>query len=319
MAKHGPYDANSYSWICAFYTCVAGPSTFVVGQASIPSVVRTGTGNLDLIAGGSFSEQSLYGVYTAGTQSAPILDPNGNNLYNQPLGLQPDGTLLGAINADKATAAQAAYQAWYPEHGGDVLVSAQGNVTGYIGITDNTTRFVDSDLTSNWLWRQGGGGLATDPTAWWVNFGTYATTTTPNIFSPTDATVVGFQGIGTLGGGNLTVIAGGNAGRSDLRPLDRARSGRRIDRTCVGRRDAGANRWRRPDIEGRRRAESSHSNYSGKPTWRLLRLDHRSARRCCDQRRLDWRAFAGHLCFPRSASSRQRRFSRTLLYPQVPR
>ncbi|WP_455153258.1 filamentous haemagglutinin family protein [Bradyrhizobium cenepequi] len=151
------------------------------------SVVRTGTGNLDLLAGGSFSEATPYGVYTAGTQSAPILAADGSNPYD----------VVGA-------ASSGASHAWYPEHGGDLLLTAQQDVTGNIQIFNNNTRSVDSDLTSNWFGRQGG-GVSADPTAWWINFGSYAKTGNTQ-------QLVGFQGIGTLGGGNLTVIAGGNAG-----------------------------------------------------------------------------------------------------------
>jgi filamentous hemagglutinin family protein len=217
---YGPYYTKSPTdYGCTHYgntACgsavyISTPHPAAIGGAD-PSVVRTGTGNLDLIAGGSFNEKTLFGVYTAGTQSAPALAPNGSNPYNQPLGLAQDGTLFGAASAiadaDKATAAEASYQAAYPEHGGDVLVSAQNDVTGNIATSDNTSRWLDSDQTGNWLWRQGGGGLAADPTAWWINFGTFAHTNP----SGSDVTFVGFQGIGTLGGGNLTVVAGRDAG-----------------------------------------------------------------------------------------------------------
>ena len=208
--KYGPYAGKPGS-LCNYYACTPGPTTFSSGLGPAdPSVLRTGTGNLDLIAGGSFSEESLYGVYTAGTQSAPVgVNGNGSNPFNQPRGLDANGTILGLANPDKDVAVQATYQAWYPEHGGDVLISAQGNVTGRITPNDVNNRFVDTDSIGNWLWRQGGGGLATDPTAWWINFGTYAQTDAVN---KGDASFIGFQGIGTLGGGNLTVIAGGNAG-----------------------------------------------------------------------------------------------------------
>ena len=163
-------------------------SSFGTGQFF--SVLRSGTGSLDLIAGGSFSESTPYGVYTAGTQSAPILTADGRNPYD-----------LIAITSDGAT------HNWYPEHGGDVLLMAQQDVTGNIQMFDNTSRYVDSNLTGNWLARQGGGGLSADPTAWWINFGSYAKTS-----DGSGRQLIGFQGIGTLGGGNLTLIAGGNAG-----------------------------------------------------------------------------------------------------------
>ncbi|WP_229183267.1 filamentous haemagglutinin family protein [Bradyrhizobium oropedii] len=154
------------------------------------SVLRTGTGSLDLLAGGSFSETTPFGVYTAGTQSAPFLAADGSNPYD----------VVG-------TASRGGVHAWYPEHGGDVLLLAQGDVTGNVQIFNNNTRYVDSNLTSNWLGRQGG-GQSVDPTAWWINFGSYAQTYPWN----NSRQLIGFQGIGTLGGGNLTLVAGGNAG-----------------------------------------------------------------------------------------------------------
>ncbi|MDH2383623.1 filamentous haemagglutinin family protein [Bradyrhizobium sp. CER78] len=154
------------------------------------SVLRTGTGSLDLMAGGSFNEATPYGVYTAGTQSAPITAADGSNPYD----------LVGVTTGGNS-------HAWYTEHGGDLLLTAQQDVTGNIQIADNNIRYVDSNLTANWLRLQGGGASA-DPVAWWINFGTLAKT---GAWS-SSRQLVGFQGIGTLGGGNLTVIAGGNAG-----------------------------------------------------------------------------------------------------------
>ncbi|WP_270993810.1 hypothetical protein, partial [Listeria seeligeri] len=62
----------------------------------------------------------------------------------------------------------------------------------------------------NWLWRQGSPGVAgasSTATSWWVNFGSY--TSLPTL---TGARMVGFMGFGTLGGGNLTLEAGHDAG-----------------------------------------------------------------------------------------------------------
>ncbi|UGY05985.1 filamentous haemagglutinin family protein [Bradyrhizobium quebecense] len=154
------------------------------------SVLRTGTGSLDLLAGASFSEATPYGVYTAGTQATPILAGNGSNPYD----------LVGVTSSGNS-------HAWYAEHGGDLLLTAQGDITGNIQIADNNTRYVDSNVTANWLRLQGGGASA-DPAAWWINFGGLAKT---GAWS-NNQQLIGFQGIGTLGGGNLTVIAGGNAG-----------------------------------------------------------------------------------------------------------
>jgi filamentous hemagglutinin family protein len=205
------YTSGPNGFGCTHYGNTSCGSAYVAQTtpASIngpdPSVVRTGTGDLSLLAGGSFSEQSLFGVYTAGTQSPPILT-NGQNPYNAPQGALQTGEVVP--DPDKNAVDQATYQAWYPEHGGNLLLSAQGDIVGNIAIANNNVRFVDSDLTSNWLLRQGGGGVATAPTAWWINFGTFGETSEFN----NDSSFLGFSGIGTLGGGNLTVIAGGNAG-----------------------------------------------------------------------------------------------------------
>ena len=152
------------------------------------SVVRTGTGSLEQLAGGNFSEATPFGVYTAGTDSAPILASDGSNPYD----------LL-------TTASGGARQAYYPEHGGDLFLSAQGNASGYISPRNgNTDQWFDGAAVGQWLWHQGG-AIAGQSTAWWINFGSYVSYTNGPVMT-------GFQGIGTLGGGNLTVIAGGSAG-----------------------------------------------------------------------------------------------------------
>lgn len=48
------------------------------------------------------------------------------------------------------------------------------------------------------------GGQA-QPTAWWINFGSYTATTGAD-------KMLGFTGFGTLGGGDLDVNVGGDAG-----------------------------------------------------------------------------------------------------------
>ena len=93
----------------------------------------------------------------AGTQAAPILAADGSNPY------------------DIIAMRGAGLHAWYPEHGGDLLLMAQQDVTGRVQIADNNSRYVDSDLSGNWLRRQGGGASA-DPTAWWINFGSLTQT-----------------------------------------------------------------------------------------------------------------------------------------------
>jgi filamentous hemagglutinin family protein len=204
------------------------------------SVIRTGTGDLSLSAGGDIDQSSLYGIYTAGTQ-----DPLGSGQdaqFDQPRqALGQDGKLLpeyatnplhpGNLNVaanmtDNYLISE--YQANYPNDGGDVQVSAQGNVTsdiyggsGYNGF--GGTVAPASDVVGNWLFRQGGTGTG-QPTAWWINFGTlvdplYSTGIPQATVSPASIplAMTGFVGIGALGGGNVSVNIGGNAGQTTAR------------------------------------------------------------------------------------------------------
>ena len=189
------------------------------------SVLRTGTGDLDLLAAGDFDMRSLYGVYTAGTQSAsPLVD--GKDLFNLPRGLNAKGQLLGALGKDLTAfvdgGSQSLYRAWYPEHGGNLLLRAQGDVKGDTLGTSKQRRedaigFLnaqqDTSDIGSWLWRQGSGSTGAGvPTAWWINFGTYvARPEGPDLFAGLPV-VSGFTGIGTLGGGNVLLQAGGDAG-----------------------------------------------------------------------------------------------------------
>ncbi|MBW3500742.1 filamentous haemagglutinin family protein [Janthinobacterium sp. NKUCC08_JDC] len=190
------------------------------------SVLRTGMGDLDLLAAGDFDMRSLYGVYTAGTQSAsPLVD--GKDLFNLPRGLNAKGKLLGALGDDKLTrfvdgGSESLYRAWYPEHGGNLLLRAQGDVKGdTVGTALQRREDAIGTLSAQqdtsdigaWLWRQGSGSTGAGvPTAWWINFGTYVARPEGGDLFAGLPVVSGFTGIGTLGGGNVLLQAGGNAG-----------------------------------------------------------------------------------------------------------
>lgn len=205
----------------------------IPARQQVMSVLRTGTGDLDLLAASDFTMTSPFGVYTAGTQSIGV-----DAAYNQRRAIGADGTLLGAAGAELEHIVngqnQSIYRAWYPDHGGNVLVRAQGDVRGDIigqkaGASyrqDDALGVMrphfDTSAVGGWLWRQGTGSAAKAgegvPTAWWINFGTYvAPMADPNALYGDAPFLVGFTGIGTLGGGNLTLEAGGNAGMLESR------------------------------------------------------------------------------------------------------
>ena len=194
------------------------------------SVLRTGTGDLTLSAGRDISMMSLFGVYTAGTNSELPGGSAANAPYNLPRGRNGDA-LLGKVQADgKYDGALDVYRAWYPDQGGNVLIDAVRDVIGdsmgnsaysaaaFEGVWSTQTEAGSaSAAVGNWLWRQGSGGttgVGDIATSWWINFGTYTNEQTVTLAGPR---LVGFTGIGTLGGGDLTVRAGRDAGMVDAR------------------------------------------------------------------------------------------------------
>ncbi|WP_257572901.1 filamentous haemagglutinin family protein [Janthinobacterium sp. UMAB-56] len=183
------------------------------------SVLRTGTGDLDLVSGGDLRMDSLYGVYTAGMSSTATLpgDP-----FNQARARNADGKVLNNPDGEHEHlvdgGADSIYRAWYPDQGGNLLLKVAGDLTGSLLGRSAATNLrpvtadagYDSTAVGHWLWRQGSGGLAigglSQPVAWWVNFGTYVGRST------LADDILGFTGFGTLGGGNLRADVAGDAG-----------------------------------------------------------------------------------------------------------
>ncbi len=166
-------------------------------------VIRTGTGDIEVAAGRDVQFLNVFAsIYTAGTQVAePTLggtfDTPSTNLLGSPLGA------LGAIQDRSPYAVQ------YTLGGGNVTISAQGDIAHY---TRNSANLLVPDsqreLPSNWLYRRGYVDPVTGQfgvskfgevasTTWWVNFSNF------------------FQSVGALGGGNVTMIAGNNVSNVD--------------------------------------------------------------------------------------------------------
>ena len=201
------------------YCQMKNPQEYAAAPASTRlSVIRTGTGDLELLSAGNLSMDSLYGVYTAGTSSAGTFQ---DDPYNQPKAKQ-GATVLGDpgslfeqfVNGSSTSL----YRAWYPEAGGNLTINTGGDLTGditsiaqsNIGRPNPKDVGFDSAAIGNWLWRQGSSDVATggqaQPSAWWINFGSYTAAA-----AGADK-MLGFTGFGTLGGGDLAVNVGGDAG-----------------------------------------------------------------------------------------------------------
>jgi filamentous hemagglutinin len=133
------------------------------------AAVRTGTGFIDVAASGDFVLSNPESVlYTAG--EADSVDGS------------PAAPTCGTGSCRGIAVLPA-----YAVDGGNIDINVAGNVEGALG----TDQFVN-----DWLWRQGGpggGGLPNNyeaPVAWSVDFSEFD------------------QGVGALGGGNITVHAG---------------------------------------------------------------------------------------------------------------
>jgi filamentous hemagglutinin len=161
-------------------------------------VIRTGTGDIDIAVGDDLLLLNQFtSIYTAGVRVT-------------------DTTLGGTFTVPQAYASASNkvtkyYVAQYSMAGGDVNISADGDMRHMTLVTDSDGNYVwvddvESELPMNWLYRRGyvsGGVFATSPwgdvssTTWWIDFSNF------------------FQGIGALGGGNITLIAGGDISNID--------------------------------------------------------------------------------------------------------
>jgi filamentous hemagglutinin len=138
--------------------------------------IRTGTGNISISAGGDvLLLNELATIYTAGSQ----VDPTLGGTF-----VAPSGTGLN----------QQALPATYSAGGGNVVIAAQGNIERETyGGSSGTQLVADSspELPTNWLDREGSASAGI-PTTWWVDFTNF------------------FEGVGALGGGNVSLTAQGS-------------------------------------------------------------------------------------------------------------
>jgi len=160
-------------------------------SASAVSVIRTGSGDLELIAARDYRQDSAFAVYTAGGALPADQVPEVG---------RPDGGDLDGYDSYESSAAVTDVQAGFLTGGGDVLVSAGRDLIGHSS----------GDLpASRWLWADDAPASG-EQAAWWIHSGTYAAADPTQGF--TDPVLAVFQGIGALGGGNVTLSAGRHLG-----------------------------------------------------------------------------------------------------------
>lgn len=193
----------------------------------IASVVRTGTGDLEIAAAGNMTLDTPFGIYTAGEPSpevAGFTDPQrqliislSNDYYGAPpsnyLGYSDSGQNYDNLYPDGLYPS-------YPYHGGTLTVNVQGDLTSATTRSPNNpgTVYSGDEPTMYWLWTMTTAPISQPPQGtWFVNFGTYYQLYDDYQYGPAPGanvdgppSVDAFLGIGALGGGNVNLQVGGN-------------------------------------------------------------------------------------------------------------
>ena len=180
-------------------------------------VLRTGTGNISLNASGSIRLMNQFAtVYTAGSMDA---DQSLSGAFDVPgladssAELNDNSTILGKDQQPLDAEGRRLFQPVFSMAGGNIMLSAGKNIEHLQPDPDQLGGYVaDSSrqLPINWISRRGktaenglwdviehDGKTEVSSSTWWVNFPSF------------------FQGIGTLGGGNIAMLAGGNVSNVD--------------------------------------------------------------------------------------------------------
>ena len=187
-------------------------STSNLRQNIVPNyfqTIRTGTGDIDIAAAGDVQILNpLATIYTAGTQASAIAN------FDTP-------SLTDAVrNSQLGPTQDPIYAAQFSLAGGSVTINARRDISRAVADASLTALIADSskELPNNWLYRRGyvdpvtgqygathaGGEIAS--TAWWVDFSNF------------------FEGVGALGGGNVSLLAGRNVTNVDAAVPTNARA-----------------------------------------------------------------------------------------------
>jgi filamentous hemagglutinin len=154
------------------------------------NLIRTGTGSIDIAAGGDLLlgyrvGDSSGNLYDNGTLQVTESDPLTSAIYTAgvPSILTPAQATLFAPSTLPVKLTQAGDSVSYPTQGGNISIS----------VADDIRSAPSAQLITDWLWRRGsslGSSTPTQSTSWWISFNQFQ------------------QGIGVLGGGDLSLSAG---------------------------------------------------------------------------------------------------------------
>ncbi len=181
-------------------------------------VVRTGTGDIEIAAGRDVQLRNQFAtIYTAGARIPDATQIYAAGDFVRPI-VERSGTSLP--NQGNLGTGQQVYPTQWSLAGGDVSITAQGDIGRFTQVGTSVVADSSRQLPNNWLYRrgyvdpatglfgEGGVGIsgsntganvsdAAASTTWWIDFSNF------------------FQGIGTLGGGDISLVAGANVINAD--------------------------------------------------------------------------------------------------------
>lgn len=176
-------------------------------------VIRTGSGNINISAATDIQFLNQFAtIYTAGTRDKDPTLGGAFDLHqpNPSYELDNSSDVLGRVQQEVP------YPSQFSFAGGNIILSAGRNIAHLQIKTKAYQDLYEGDplltmdssrqLPNNWISRRGGvdatgqwvtmpiaaGGTETYSTAWWINFANY------------------FEGVASLGGGNVTLLADGS-------------------------------------------------------------------------------------------------------------
>ena len=213
-------------------------STTTTNKGNRFEVIRTGTGDITISAGRDVQLRNQFStIYTAGVAlPSPTTVYSANDFV---LPVLPTSANLSPGQSSNVSGTlgivQQIYQSGWSMAGGDVAISARANIGRYTLVNGVLTVDSSREMPTNWLYRRGyvdsatglfanNGGFGTNPniqnasnindkatsTTWWIDYSNF------------------FQGVGALGGGNVSLVAGNDVVNVDaVAPTNARMPGRR--------------------------------------------------------------------------------------------
>ncbi len=190
-------DGMMFDWIAYASLPAAGPSWSyrIAAGADLASASpfglaasseRTRTGSIAIApgyVGTSIYDPTVQTAVRTGTGDVEMAAAGNVELGNAASVIYTAGTPVSGISASMRESLDYiwGFTAAFPENGGDIIVRAGGDMTGASS----------HHLVTEWLWRMGSDAATTGemPTAWGIQFDQFT------------------DGIGALGGGNVTLVA----------------------------------------------------------------------------------------------------------------